>query len=57
VTKNSGGPMTAAKLTAARDLDVQVVMVARPALPPDSTVVATVAEAMRWLGAEVGDPG
>jgi precorrin-6A/cobalt-precorrin-6A reductase len=57
VTKNSGGPMTAAKLTAARDLDVQVVMVARPALPPDSTVVATVAEAMRWLGAEVGNPG
>ena len=32
VTKNSGGPMTAAKLTAARDLGVQVVMVARPAL-------------------------
>ena len=36
VTKNSGGPMTAAKLTAARDLGVQVVMVPRPALPPDS---------------------
>jgi precorrin-6A/cobalt-precorrin-6A reductase len=57
VTKNSGGPMTAAKLTAARDLHVQVVMVARPALPPDSTVVATVPEAMCWLGAEDGKPG
>ena len=31
VTKNSGGPMTAAKLTAARDLGVQVVMVRPPA--------------------------
>jgi len=57
VTKNSGGPMTAAKLTAARDLGVQVVMVARPALPPDSTVVATVPETMCWLGAEDGKPG
>ncbi len=33
VTKNSGGTMTAAKLTAARDLGVPVVMVERPALP------------------------
>jgi precorrin-6A/cobalt-precorrin-6A reductase len=57
VTKNSGGPMTAAKLTAARDLGVQVVMVARPALPPDSTVVATVPETMCWLGAGDGKPG
>jgi len=57
VTKNSGGPMTAAKLTAARDLGVQVVMVARPALPPDSTVVATVADTLRWLGVDAGQPG
>lgn len=57
VTKNSGGPMTAAKLTAARELGVQVVMVARPALPPDSTVVATVPETMCWLGVEDGKPG
>lgn len=48
VTKNSGGPMTAAKLTAARDLGVRVVMVQRPPLPPGSAVVATVAEAVRW---------
>ncbi len=56
VTKNSGGPMTAAKLTAARDLGVQVVMVTRPPLPSGSTVVATVTEALDWLGvgADVG---
>jgi precorrin-6A/cobalt-precorrin-6A reductase len=58
VTKNSGGPMTAAKLTAARDLGVHVVMVARPPLPPGSTAVATVPEALRWLGADGGgQPG
>ncbi|MGH3245771.1 MAG: cobalt-precorrin-6A reductase [Trebonia sp.] len=51
VTKNSGGPMTAAKLTAARDLKVGVVMVARPPLPPGSAVMTTVPEALRWLDA------
>jgi precorrin-6A/cobalt-precorrin-6A reductase len=54
VTKNSGGPMTAAKLRAARDLGVQVLMVRRPPLPPGSTVVATVPEALRWLNPQVG---
>jgi precorrin-6A/cobalt-precorrin-6A reductase len=49
VTKNSGGPMTAAKLQAARHLGVQVLMVARPQLPPGSAVVTTVAEAARWV--------
>jgi precorrin-6A/cobalt-precorrin-6A reductase len=49
VTKNSGGPMTAAKLRAARDLGVQVVMVQRPPLPPGLTAVATVPEAVRWV--------
>jgi precorrin-6A/cobalt-precorrin-6A reductase len=48
-TKNSGGPMTAAKLTAARDLGVQVVMVLRPPLPPGSVTAVTVREALRWL--------
>jgi precorrin-6A/cobalt-precorrin-6A reductase len=58
VTKNSGGAMTAAKLTAARDLGVQVVMVARPSLPPGSTVAATVPEVLRWLDADGGgQPG
>ena len=58
VTKNSGGPMTTAKLTAARDLGVEVVMVARPSLPPGSTAVATVRDALRWLDADGGaQPG
>jgi precorrin-6A/cobalt-precorrin-6A reductase len=50
VTKNSGGPMTAAKLSAARNLSVGVVMVRRPPLPSGSTAVATVQEALCWLG-------
>jgi precorrin-6A/cobalt-precorrin-6A reductase len=54
VTKNSGGPMTAAKLQAARDLGVQVVMVARPPLPAGTTVVATVPEAVRWAERQPG---
>jgi precorrin-6A/cobalt-precorrin-6A reductase len=52
VTKNSGGPMTAAKLQAARDLGVQVVMVQRPPVPTGSAVVATVPEALRWVSGE-----
>jgi precorrin-6A/cobalt-precorrin-6A reductase len=49
VTKNSGGPMTAAKLQAARSLKVQVLMVARPPLPRGTATVTTVAEAVRWV--------
>ena len=49
VTKNSGGSMTSAKLQAARELAVQVVMVQRPLLPAGSTAVATVAEAVAWV--------
>jgi precorrin-6A/cobalt-precorrin-6A reductase len=51
VTKNSGGPMTAAKLTAARELGVGVLMVARPPLPPGVASVETVAAAREWLDA------
>jgi precorrin-6A/cobalt-precorrin-6A reductase len=54
VTKNSGGPMTAAKLAAARDLGVQVVMVRRPPLPEGTVVVTTVAEAVRWISSGSG---
>ena len=54
VTKNSGGPMTAAKLMASRDLGVRVVMVRRPPLPPGSIVASTVPEARRWLEADSG---
>jgi precorrin-6A/cobalt-precorrin-6A reductase len=49
VTKNSGGPMTAAKLRAARELGVRVVVVERPPLPPGSTTATTVDEALAWV--------
>lgn len=57
VTKNSGGPMTAAKLQAARDLGIQVIVVRRPPLPPGSSTVTTVAEAAAWVGGGAGQPG
>ena len=49
VTKNSGGEMTRAKLDAAAALDIAVVMVARPPLPPGVTTVGTVDEAVAWI--------
>ena len=48
VTKDSGGAMTSAKLEAARQLGIPVVIVRRPPLPP-ARVVATVGEALAWL--------
>jgi precorrin-6A/cobalt-precorrin-6A reductase len=54
VTKDSGGSMTAAKLRAARELALPVVLVRRPPLPPGLTAVATVDDAMAWLRAQAG---
>lgn len=48
VTKNSGGDAAAAKLAAARSLNIPVVMVARPPVPPGETV-QDVAAAVTWL--------
>lgn len=56
VTKDSGGAHTAAKLDAARDLGVRVVVVARPAAPLGVTEVGTVDEVLAWLGASTADP-
>jgi precorrin-6A/cobalt-precorrin-6A reductase len=49
VTKNSGGEMTRAKLDAAAALEVSVVMVARPQLPPGVTTASTVQQAADWV--------
>lgn len=49
VTKDSGGSMTAAKLTAARELGLPVVLVRRPPLPAGMATVATVEEALAWV--------
>lgn len=48
VTKDSGGAMTAAKLTAARELGLPVVLIRRPPVPPGVPTVATVEEALAW---------
>lgn len=54
VAKNAGGTAAAAKLVAARELGLPVLMIARPALPA-RRAVATVAEVMAWLhGADRG---
>ena len=50
VTKNAGGHAAEAKLAAARELGLPVVMIDRPALPP-RPVAATVAGVMDWLHA------
>jgi precorrin-6A/cobalt-precorrin-6A reductase len=48
VTKNSGAAETRAKLKAARDLGIDVIVVRRPALP-DARTVDSVSDAMSWL--------
>jgi precorrin-6A/cobalt-precorrin-6A reductase len=55
VSKNSGGTAAAAKLAAARELGLPVVMVARPD-PPALPYVATVTEALDWLTRTVPVP-
>ena len=54
VAKNAGGEGARAKLDAARELGLQVVMIDRPALP-ERRVVGSVVEVMAWLhGADRG---
>jgi precorrin-6A/cobalt-precorrin-6A reductase len=58
VSKNAGTGATEAKLRAARELGLPVIMVSRPALPA-ATEVATVEHALSWLarlhGSERGE--
>jgi precorrin-6A/cobalt-precorrin-6A reductase len=49
VSKNAGGMDTYAKLEAARELGLPVILVDRPALPARECC-ETVQEAMDWLG-------
>ena len=51
VSKNSGGSATAAKLQAARQCGLPVVMIERTPRAADAPQVATAAEAMDWLSA------
>lgn len=53
VTKDSGGHATQAKLDAARERGLPVIVVERPARPQVASV-ATVAEALRWALAHAG---
>ena len=48
LTKDSGGTQTAAKLDAAGDLGIPVVVIARPPRSPAGHLVSTVAEALAW---------
>jgi precorrin-6A/cobalt-precorrin-6A reductase len=56
VTKDSGGTMTSAKLTAARRLQVPVVMIDRPPLPPGVRLVHTVEQAEQLIAATTRCP-
>jgi precorrin-6A/cobalt-precorrin-6A reductase len=49
IAKNSGGTGARAKLDAARALQIPVLLIDRPAIPPRQSV-ETVAEVMQWLG-------
>lgn len=56
VTKNSGGALTEAKLAAARELGLPVVMVQRPVVPPEAqppAVVPDVDAAVSWVRARL----
>ena len=54
VTKNSGGAMTRPKLDAARALNVDIVMIGRPPLPPGVDVATSVDHAAAWVGRQRG---
>jgi len=52
VSKQSGGEATVAKIAAAIEAGLRIVLIARP-LPEPGDTAATVDEAMAWLAARV----
>ncbi|WP_280506216.1 cobalt-precorrin-6A reductase [Nocardia farcinica] len=56
VSKNSGGDRTEAKLEAARELGIPVVMIDRPAPAPANVVVDSPEAALAWLTEPWGKP-
>ena len=56
VSKNSGGSAAAAKLQAARELQVPVVMLERPVIP-EVLVVEHVSDAVRWINTQLVELG
>jgi precorrin-6A/cobalt-precorrin-6A reductase len=54
VTKASGGPATEAKIVAARDAGLPVIMIRRPP-PPSGPVVDSVEATVRWVAYEIGE--
>lgn len=50
ITKDSGGDATVAKLDAAAELGIPVVIIARPASSNQAPTVATPGDALAWLG-------
>lgn len=52
VSKNSGGPAASAKLIAARDANLPIIMITRPPLPepnPGTKLAATIEDALTWI--------
>lgn len=54
VTKDSGGPLTVAKLVAARERGIPVLMIDRPAAAAGAAVVTTAEAAAEWVRQSVG---
>ncbi|QSB12755.1 cobalt-precorrin-6A reductase [Natronosporangium hydrolyticum] len=54
VTKDSGGSLTEAKLVAARERGIPVLIIDRPVSPPLPAIVTTVPAAVRWVATQPG---